>query len=263
MPTLHELQQAFSATLRGDEDGALADWIIGEDFSAAERLGIYRNSCRSVLIEVLRMTYPSVDRLVGRDFFELAGEQFCARHPPGTGYLNEYGGEFADFLASLPEAAAALCYLPDVAKFEWALTCAANADDAPALDLAALAAINPDQHDQLRFAAHPSVRLLELDYPADAIADAVLAGDDAAIAAIDPASGPVRLIVNRGPNGVDAQRLTPIGYAFARRLFAGDPLGEILATAGVDGPILLADHFVNGRLIGFGITNGAEGEQKQ
>ena len=259
MPTLHEVQHAFSATLRGGGDGDLADWVVADDFSAAERLLIYRNSSRSVTVEVLRMTYPAVDRLIGRDFFELSAERFCAAHPPGSGYMNEYGGEFADFLAGLPEAAAALCYLPDVARFEWALSCAANAGDATALDLPSLTAIDPEQHEDLRFEPHPSVRLLELDYPADAIADAVLAGDDDAIAAIDLASRPVRLVVGRGPDGVDARRLTPSENDFARRLFAGERLGEILQSAGPDGSAWLADHFVNGRLSGFRIECAANG----
>lgn len=259
MPTLHEVQQAFSATLRGEDEGGLAEWVVAEDFSAAERIGIYRNSCRSVTVEALRVTYPAVERLVGRDFFELAAERFCAGHPPGSGYLNAYGGAFADFLAALPEAAAALRYLPDVARFEWALSGAANADDAPFLDLAALAGVPPDQHENLRFAPHPSVRLLELQYPADAIADAVLAGDDDAIAAIDLASGPVRLVVNRGLNGVDARRQTPAASDLARRLFAGERLGDILEGAGPDGASLLADHFVNGRLSSFRIAAEADG----
>ena len=254
MPTLHEVQSAFAAALRGGGESGLAGWVVAEDFSAPERLGIYRNSCRSVLVEVLRMTYPAVDRLVGPDFFEIAAERFCAGQPPGSGYLNDYGGAFADFLAGLPEAAAALRYLPDVARFEWALNCAANADDAPFLDVADLAGVDPGQHDRLRFAPHPSVRLLELHHAADAIADAVLARDDDAIAAIDLASGPVRLVVNRGPQGVDARRLTQAGQEFARRLFAGERLGEILDGAGPDGAALLADHFVHGRLSGFRIA---------
>jgi len=259
MPTLHEVQQAFSATLRGGDDSELGDRIVADDFSAAERLRIYRNSCRSVTVEVLRTTYPAIDRLVGHDFFELAAGRFCTTHPSGSGYLNEYGGEFADLLANLPEAAAALCYLPDVARFEWALSCAANAGDATALDLPSLTAIDPEQHEDLRFEPHPSVRLLELDYPADAIADAVLAGDDDAIAAIDLASRPVRLVVGRGPDGVDARRLTPSENDFARRLFAGERLGEILQSAGPDGAAWLADHFVNGRLSGFRIECAANG----
>ncbi len=254
MLRLHELQRMFAANL-SDKDLAVAAHIVEDDFSPPERLGIYRNSCRSVLIEVLRMTYPAVDRLVGRDFFEMAAEQFCAVSPPSSGYLNEYGGGFADFLAALPAAAAALCYLPDVARFEWALNVAANADDAPVLDLATLSAVDPERHDQLRFEPHPSVRLLELDYPADAIADAVLARDDDAIAAIDLASGPVRLVVNRGPNGVAAHRLTPAGYAFARRLFRGGSLGEIPEYAGAEGAVLLADHFLSDRLTGFAVSD--------
>ena len=251
MPTLLETQRAFAATLAGNANCAIEEWIAADGFSAAERLRIYRNSCRSVAAEVLRMTFPAVDRLVGRDFFDMAAMRFCAAHPPASGYLNEYGGEFADFLSELPEAAAALRYLPDVARFEWALNWAANADDAPVLDLASLAAVAPEQHEMLRFEPHPSVRLLELEYPADQIADAVLAGDDAAMAAIDLASGPVHLIVGRGPNGVDARRLTPSAYEFAGRLFGKKRLGEALEAAGPDGAASLADHFLNGRLSQF------------
>ena len=194
------------------------------------------------------MTYPAVDRLVGRDFFAMAAERFCANHPPASGYLNQYGSEFAELVSALPEVTAGLCYLPDGARFEWALNRAANADDAPALDLASLAAVAPEQHEELRFEPHPSVQLLELEYPADAITDAALAGDDDALAAIDLASGPVRLVVNRGPHGVDARRLTPSAYGFTRRLFAGERLGEALKAAGPDGAAYLAAHFVKGRL---------------
>jgi len=162
MPTLHEVQQAFAAVLRGGTGSAPTDWVVADDFTAGERVGIYRNSCRSVLADVLRMTYPAVDRLVGRDFFEIAAERFCAGQPPDSGYLNAYGGAFADFLAALPEVAAALRYLPDVARFEWALNCAANAAEAPLLDMAGLAGVDPEQHGGLRFVPHPSVRLLDL-----------------------------------------------------------------------------------------------------
>jgi hypothetical protein len=259
MPTLREVQQAFSATLRDDRAGALADWIVADAFSAAERLGIYRNSSRSVLVDVLRIKYRAVDRLVGDAFFELAAERFCADDLPDSAYYNDYGGAFAAFLAVLPEAAG-LHYLPDVARFEWALHCAANADDATFLDPASLAGVDPDRHGELCFIAHPSVRLLELDYPADAIADAVLAGDEAAMAAIDLASGPVRLVVNRGPHGVDACRLTLGEHRFAQRLFAGEALADLLESAECDGAPLLADHLIHGRLTGFRLAEGPEGE---
>jgi hypothetical protein len=102
----------------------------------------------------------------------------------------------------------------------------------------------------LRFVPHPSLRLLELRYPADRIADAVLAGVEAAMAEIDLASGPLRLVVHRGPDGVDAERLTAHAYEFVSRLCAGETLGSLVEAAPADAPRLLAEQLRKGRLSG-------------
>ena len=137
MPGLLELQRAFGAAMLRGDDAAVSDELIAAGFSATERLRIYRNTCRSALIETLRMTYPAVDRLVGRDFFDMAAGELVLDHPARSAYLNEYGGGFADFLADF-HGARSLPYLPDVARFEWALSVAANAEDEPVLDPGAL-----------------------------------------------------------------------------------------------------------------------------
>ena len=49
----------------------------------------------------------------------------------------------------------------------------------------------------MRFVVDPSVSLLRVNYPVDAIWRGVLAGDDAALAAVDLASGPVAMLVQR------------------------------------------------------------------
>jgi hypothetical protein len=250
MPALRELQQAFGAFMLSENDDAVCSHIVEDGFSAAERFRIYRNTCRSVLVETLRMTYPAVDRLVGRDFFDTAAGQFIAAHPPRSGYLNEYGGAFVDFLAALGPASA-LPYLADVARFEWALGVAANAVDAPALEPGSLAALDPECHATLRFEPHPSVRFLALAYPADQIADAVLSGDDAAMAQVDLSSGPVRLLVHRGPGGVEAQRLERDAYDFFSRLCAGEALANVLETAPTEAPALLAEALTKGHLTAF------------
>jgi hypothetical protein len=250
MPALRELQQAFGAFMQSENDDAVCSHIVEDGFSAAERLRIYRNTCRSVLVETLRMTYPAVDRLVGRDFFDMAAGQFIGAHPPRSGYLNQYGGAFADFLAALGPASA-LPYLADVARFEWALGVAANAVDAPVLEPGSLAALDPECHATLRFEPHPSVRFLALAYPADQIADAVLSGDDAAMAQVDLSSGPVRLLVHRGPGGVEAQRLERDAYDFVSRLCAGEALASVLETAPPESPALLAEALTKGYLTAF------------
>src|SRR5262245_34112282 len=104
MPALLELQRSFSAALLTEDAQDVGRHILEEGFSAAQRLRIYRNTCRSTLAATLRMVYPAVERLVGRDFFDAAAEQYVARCPAGTAYLNQYGRAFAQFLARLPSA---------------------------------------------------------------------------------------------------------------------------------------------------------------
>jgi hypothetical protein len=250
MPQLHEIQQAFRAALLG-EDVAITRHIVSDGIDAAERIRIYRNTAFGVLTEALRLTYPAVDRLVGPDFFDAAAAAFIAHHPPTHAYLTQYGGAFADFLASCPQAAA-LSYLPDVARFEWALNLAANAEDAPALSPAIMASLDPAEHGAVCFVPHPSLNLIELDHPADTIADAVLARDEAAMAAIDLADGPIRLVVHRGPDGVEAQRLTESDWRLTRRLCARMPLGLALdRSPGAGATALLADHMIKGRFTTF------------
>ena len=247
MSALHELQQAFAASLMFEDNSAVCGEIIEDGFSATERLRIYRNTFRSTLTEALRLAYPAVDRLVGRDFFDRAAERFVHATPPSSAYLNEYGDGFADFLTGL-EPAGALPYLPDVARFEWALSGAANAADAPALAAEELAAIDPEHYARLRFEPHPSLRFLALAYRADEIADAVMSGDDAAIAAIDASSRDVRLVVHRGVGGLEVQRLEPDAYAFVSRLCDGEQLGRLLENAPAEAPALIAEQLAKGRL---------------
>src|SRR5256885_15594405 len=92
MPALLELQRAFAASMLHEDDDTVCGAVVDDGFAAAERLRIYRNTCRSTLIEALRITYPAVERLVGRDFFDMAAAPYPGPHPPQSGYLNEDGG---------------------------------------------------------------------------------------------------------------------------------------------------------------------------
>ena len=253
MSALLELQRAFAGALVQEYERGVWAHITEDGFNAAERLRIYRNTCRATLIETLRMTYPAVERLVGCEFFEHAAGKFVERHPARSGYLNEYGAAFAVFLAGF-EPARELQYLPDVARFEWALSVAANAADAPVLEPGALLGVAPEEHAALRFEPHPSVSCLELAYPADEIADAVLAGDEAAMARVDLACGPVRIVVHRGPNGLETERLCARTYEVVSRLCAGEPLARVIEAAPEQAPMLLAQQLGKGRLSAFTIA---------
>jgi len=68
------------------------------------------------------------------------------------------------------------------------------------------------------------------------------------MAQVDLSSGPVRLVVHRGPDGVEAERLERGAYEFVSRLCAGEALGRLLESAPADAPLLLAAQLRKGRL---------------
>jgi hypothetical protein len=250
MPALLEVQRAFARALLREGDEEAWAHIADDGFGAGERLRIYRNTCRSTLTATLRLTYPAVEKLVGPEFFGHAAEQFVACHPARSGYLNDYGGEFAAFLAAL-ETARELLYLPDVARFEWALGVAANAADAPGIEPTALLLVAAERHGDLRFTPHPSVSCLELACPADEIADAVMSGNDAAMAEVDLAARPVHLIVHRGRSGIETERVTARDYGLIARLCAGEALERVVESAPGRAPVLLARELAKGRFSAF------------
>jgi hypothetical protein len=251
MPTLLETQQAmFRALLFRDTDDAAVQ-VAGGPFLPDERLDIYRNTLLSSLTSALRISYPAVYRLVGEEFFEGAAQLFIQAHPPQSAYLNAYGAQFAEFLAQFPPASG-LPYLADVARLEWAVNGALHANDATPLDGEALAAVAGAPADRLVLLCHPSLSLLHLDWPAEAIWRAVLANDDEALAAIDLKAGSQWLMIERTPSGVEVISLPESEWRFNAGLAARKPLQDLLAVAGdADIPSLLARHFAAGRFIGF------------
>ena len=84
----------------------------------------------------------------------------------------------------------------------------------------------------------------------------MLASDDAALAAVDLCAGPVRLLVERGANGPEVQRLDAADWHFAAELCCGFPLGIVLAElAGRIAPqALLAAHLAAGRFVDFHLS---------
>jgi hypothetical protein len=97
--------------------------------------------------------------------------------------------------------------------------------------------------------------LLRADYPADAIWRAVLAGDDGALGTLDIHAGPVFLLVERGPSGVEVTRLGAPEWNFLAALCAEKPvLSAIEAATQIDAATALAKHLADGRFVGFGLT---------
>jgi hypothetical protein len=252
VPTLLELQRAVRDDMLA-QSGEADPYIVPHGLTPAARLSVYRNTMLGALTTALRLSYPVVHRLVGAEFFDGAARIFIEKEPAHCACLDEYGGGFAEFLARFPPTAS-LPYLPGVARLEWAVSRALHAPDVAALDLSCLSALGPADRGRVAFVSDPSVGLVHADCPVDAIWRAVLARDDAAMAAIDLGSGPVWLLIQRCATGIDVTRISEREWRFAALLCAGRPLQTALEeVTDVDASVVLAAHLAAGRFTGFSL----------
>jgi Putative DNA-binding domain len=254
MPTLLEFQTAMRRGLLGNGDTTIAA-ALGDALAPADRLSVYRNTSRAALTNALRLNFPAVQRLVGEDFFEAAADAFITREPPNTAWLDLYGDGFPEFLQRF-KPAVALTYLPDVARLERAIGHALHAVDAESLEYLQLLDVVPSLQGRMCFTLHPSVSLVFSPYPVDAIWRAVLARDDAALAAIDLSAGAVRLLVERHAGEIEVTRLDERRWKFAKALFAGQSLSAALAAADdPDATTWLAAHLAAGHFCHFALSD--------
>jgi hypothetical protein len=250
VPTLRELQTAMRHGLLDDGDLAVTA-VLADALTPADRLNIYRNTSRTTLTKALGLNFPAVRRLVGEEFFAAAADTFITREPPGSAWLDLYGQGFPGFLTGF-EPAASLAYLPDVARLERAVGRALHAADAAPLELSTLRNLPASEQALVCFTPHPSLSLTSSPYPVDAIWRAVLAGDEAAMAAIDFGGGDVHLLIGRCGGAVEVSRLEEPKWLFAEALATGHSLASSLETAGnPDAALWLAEQLAAGHFTAF------------
>ncbi|MDE2070974.1 MAG: putative DNA-binding domain-containing protein [Gammaproteobacteria bacterium] len=216
-PSLPELQQRFADALLG-ADTVPGDWIAGHDLDPQARIQIYRNLVFNNHAAALRTAYPVVLKLVGEDFFDAAAARYLRDRGSASGNLQDYGADFPDFLAHMPEAAG-LTYLPDVARVEWARQeCYLAADTAP-LDPAVLTDMPEDDLTKLKLTLHPSVRLVVSDHP---IWDIWIFCQQTAAEHLNPASEGQTVLIWRDGHQLAMQPATNAQREFIAALLAGE-----------------------------------------
>lgn len=137
---LAQFQDDFARALLAPEAGSSAALVA---LTCQPGFAVYRNTVMKGWIEALQANYPAVTQLVGDEWMRAAAAIYARAHPPQDARMLYYGENFAEFLAGF-EPAAALPYLPDVARLDRYWTECHAAPDQPALDPDALASLAPD-----------------------------------------------------------------------------------------------------------------------
>ncbi len=193
-PALRELQAAFAAHLAGAEQASLLAEISGGAIPAAARLRIHRHHVLESLSAALAATFPTVQAVVGADFFRRLARDFIGRSLPAQPVLAEYGAGFPAFVAACGPAAD-LPYLADVARLDWALNLAFQAVPGVRLAAADLAVLPATDLPSLRLALASGSTLVVSAYPLDRIWRASQPG--AGEGTVDLEEGGAQLLVLR------------------------------------------------------------------
>ena len=233
MPSLPELQGAFAAAIfAGDGDGTpLLAHCAGDPGRAARGLAAYRRSILGNLSAAVEATYPVLAAIVGPDFLAAAARRYARERPSRSGDLNAYGSDFDQFLVGYAPAAA-LPYLPAVARLEWLIQEVYGAADSPEPDLATLAATAPEAWGELRFQLAPAHGCLAEDWPVARIWE-VNQPDYAGDFAVDFERGQT-VLVHRRPQGIAVEALPPGEYTLLNALGAGETLATAVQAAAQD-----------------------------
>jgi hypothetical protein len=216
MPPLAELQRDFAHGVLHGEVPALA---FGGRIAAADALRIHRNTVMGALTDALRISCPTVEALVGAEFFDGAAALFAEANPPTAASLMGYGDGFAAFLENFAPAAA-LPYLGDVARLDRAIERAAQAPAREchfALDGA------------VTLALPQSLAVITLTWPADLIRAAL--GDDTALGSIELVPAPRTIAVWRESRQVHVRRMGDAAGRFLRALLDGASAQAAFAAA--------------------------------
>lgn len=142
--------------------------------SSLERIDIYRRGYHARLIECLADDYPVLQHALGEDTFEALCRRYIARHPSRAPSLNYFGRFMADFCRSepLPEPG----FAADLATLEWAIVLSIHAPTAEAIGFEDLGQVPSERWPSARFRVNPSLKILHLEYPANAYLQAYRQG---------------------------------------------------------------------------------------
>jgi hypothetical protein len=176
MSALDELQQSFQRYVLRDEASLVARIAGAERGDPQQRLRIYFDAYRLRLLEALATDYEALRALMGDEAFAAACRAYVEATPSAFRNVRWYGGGLPEyFRVTRPWAEQPI--LHEVAVFEWTLTLAFDALDAPVVRFEDLARMPPQAWPVLGFVLHPSVHFLELRSNAPSLRKATDVGD--------------------------------------------------------------------------------------
>jgi len=160
---LYYLQKNFQHYLLNDAN-------VMEDFveepvqgTIQQRLGIYSESYKYRLIELLETDYFGVKAMLGEEDFREMASLYVNNHTSNHFTPRNFGRDMPAFLERTKPYSEQTS-LKDMANYEWALIHTIDAADASILSMADLSTIPQGNWHRMVFKPHPSLQLIEFNW---------------------------------------------------------------------------------------------------
>lgn len=238
---LREQQRALArAVVDGDDAAGL---FAPNARGGPPLLDAYRFAYGARLVAALKDNHEILARAMGDEAFDALARAYLAEHPSRTPSIRWFGAGLADFMAAraggdgpfVPHPA-----LVDFARMDRALRDAFDAADAAPLSREqALGGVAPADFAALRFAPHPSLRLIDLEWAIEPAWRALREaeddpGDDGAEPELPaPARAPHALLVWRQGLQTRFRSLDDGEALLMRAMLAGEPFADWCEKAAV------------------------------
>jgi hypothetical protein len=189
---------------------------------ATRRFAVYRNNVTVSLADALAAIYPTLQNLVGEEFFRAMAHAYLPGNLPRSPLMFTYGASFPAFVDTFAPVAQ-LPFLADVARVERAWLDAFHAEDRAPLAPQTLGSIDPNALATIRFEPHPASQLLRLSHAAGSIVSRDRAGQP--LDALDPFR-PESVLITRPAYDVSVTVLTVEACAFIQTLMTAGTFAE-------------------------------------
>ena len=136
--------------------------------SPKQRLQIYQNNAYLILTEVLRDTFPAINKMVSNDFFNYSAHEFIKLSPPNAGDMNNYGSGFPEFLEKF-KPLEEHSYLGDLARLEWLRHQSYLSHKQDSLEAKDLESLTSSEIENMKLSLQPHVFILKSAWPIDKI----------------------------------------------------------------------------------------------
>ncbi len=167
MGELIKLQESFFENIFRNNSASLD--FISSGF-ARERFNIYRQTIFENMRNALQITFPGIWSLLGEECANNVAFAYCTQEDnlPKTGCLDDFGGEFPDFLLTIKQLQS-LPYLRDYAYYEWLRHQAYGAEESQSFSILELQNVPQEEIDNIKFCFVPACFLFSSQFPIDAI----------------------------------------------------------------------------------------------